>query len=148
VVAPTGTSAGFASAMVGESPPDGLDPALLQLAEPEGFYLNNGEFQPGALVESLHAWSRSTFEEGGAEFARIAADMSWAGPLVEPAFIDKLIRYEMIATEWARAYPQFVVCLYDLDVFHGDVVIPIIKAHPKVWMSGAVVENPYYVTPA
>jgi hypothetical protein len=147
IVVPAGESTGFASAVVDDAPPEGLDPNLLQLAEPEGFYLNHGEFQPAALVESLHAWSHSTFDEGGAEFARIAADMSWAAPLVEPAFVDKLIRYEVTATEWARTYPQVVLCLYDLDVFGGDVVIPIIKAHPKVWMSGAVVENPYYVEP-
>jgi hypothetical protein len=147
VVAPAGESAGFASAVVGGAPQNGVDPNLLQLAEPEGFYLKDGEFQPGALVETLHAWSRTTFDEGGAEFARIAADMSWAGPFVEPAFVDELIRYEAVATEWARTYPQVVVCFYDLDVFGGEVVIPIIKTHTKVWMGGAVVENPY-VLPA
>jgi hypothetical protein len=147
VVVPAGESAGFAAAVAGEASRKSVDPNLLQLAEPEGFYLKDGEFQPGAVVESLHAWSRTTFDERGAEFARVASDMSWAGPLVEPAFVDELIRYEATATEWARTYPQVVVCFYDLDVFGGDVVIPIIKTHTKVWMGGAVVENPY-VLPA
>jgi hypothetical protein len=144
VVARAGGSAEFASVALDEGD---LDATLLQLAEPEGFYLRDGVFQPAELVESLHEWSRTTFVEHGAALARVAADMSWAGPLVGPEFVDELVRYEMTATEWARTYPQIVVCLYDLDVFGGDVVIPIIKSHPKIWMSGALVENPYYAEP-
>jgi hypothetical protein len=139
VIASAGNSLGFSSATLGSH--------LLQLVEPEGFYLTDGEFRPAAPVESLHQWSRSIFEEGGAEFARVATDMSWAGSLVDQAFIDELVRYELTATEWARTYPRVAVCLYDLDVFGGDVVVPIIKAHPKAWMGGSVVENPYYWAP-
>jgi hypothetical protein len=36
-------------------------------------------------------------------------------------------------------------CLYDLDRFDGDVIVPIVRAHPKVWMNGVVLTNPYYL---
>jgi len=35
--------------------------------------------------------------------------------------------------------------MYDLDQFGGEVVVPIINVHPKLWMDGVVLDNPYYV---
>lgn len=35
--------------------------------------------------------------------------------------------------------------MYDLDMFGGDVIVPIVRAHPKVWMNGVVPTNPYYL---
>ena len=39
------------------------------------------------------------------------------------------------------------VCLYDLDKFRGNVIIPALKVHPKVFFGGMLLENPYYVDP-
>lgn len=43
-------------------------------------------------------------------------------------------------------FPQVILCFYDLDLFGGDLIIPMIKSHPKVWMAGTLVENPYYLS--
>ena len=34
---------------------------------------------------------------------------------------------------------------YDLDRFDGDVIVPVVRAHPKVWMNGVVLTTPYSV---
>ncbi|MFJ8078061.1 MEDS domain-containing protein [Streptomyces sp. NPDC096176] len=119
----------------------------LQIKPPEETYLRNGTFDGDRMLDLLYSWSYRTFSEGDAGFACLAADMSWARPLVRPAFTAELIRYETRATRWLRSYPQVGVCLYDLDTFGGDLIIPLIKAHPRVWLNGMVFENPYCLGP-
>ena len=41
-----------------------------------------------------------------------------------------------------------ILCLYDLDRFDGDVLVDILKTHPKVLVGGMVLDNPYYLEPA
>jgi hypothetical protein len=66
--------------------------------------------------------------------------------ITEP-FINDFMSYEVQATRYARAYPQVAVCLYDLEKFRGNVIIPALKVHPKVFFGGMLLENPYYVDP-
>jgi len=94
-----------------------------------------------ALIED---WSRETFSREDCRFARAAADMSWALPHVSNGFISNLVSYEARVARWTRAYRQIGVCLYDLDRFGGDVIVSMVNSHPKVWINGVIVENPYY----
>ncbi|WP_214369154.1 MEDS domain-containing protein [Pseudonocardia sp. H11422] len=50
-------------------------------------------------------------------------------------------------TRWVEANPVVGLCLYDLDLFDGDVLVPMIKGHPTVWLDGAVITNPYHLRP-
>ncbi|WP_446223616.1 MEDS domain-containing protein [Nocardia sp. IBHARD005] len=120
------------------------DVSRLVVTEPRDAHMRTGTFTPEPMLAFLHDWSRSAFEEDNLDFARVVADMSWGLPLVSAPFIDDLTDYETRATEWARSYPQSCVCMYDLDRFGGNVIFAVMRAHPKVWISGVVVENPYY----
>jgi hypothetical protein len=124
-----------------------LDLSLLDVTVPSETYLRTGLFEPDRMLQVIDDWSRTTFGVRQGHFARVIADMSWALPLVSPSFIGDLSDYEARATHWARSYPQTCVCMYDLDRFEGNVIMPVIKAHPKVLMCGLVVENPYFVDP-
>ena len=73
--------------------------------------------------------------------------MSWAQNVITGPLIDDFMGYEVQATRYARAYPQVALCLYDLDKFRGDVIIPALKVHPKVFFGGMLLENPYFVDP-
>jgi hypothetical protein len=44
-------------------------------------------------------------------------------------------------------YPQVILCLYDVDRFGGEIISNIIKLHPRVLVSGMIVDNPFYLTP-
>ncbi len=124
-----------------------LDLGLLDVTVPSETYLRTGAFEPDYMLQVIDDWSRTTFGEREGQFARVIADMSWALPLVSASFIGDLSDYEARATHWARSYPQTCVCMYDLDRFEGNVIMAVIKAHPKVLMSGLVVENPYFIDP-
>jgi hypothetical protein len=39
------------------------------------------------------------------------------------------------------------MCLYDLDRFGGQILVDILKTHPKVLMGSTVLENLYYLEP-
>lgn len=41
---------------------------------------------------------------------------------------------------------QVILCLYDLERFtDGHVLMELLRTHPKVLMSGQLLENPWYV---
>ena len=127
---------------------DGVEFPALQLLEPQDTYLQSGAFEPELMLDVLDRWSQQTFAENPSGFARVAADMSWAKPFISPAFVVDLMDFESRVTQWVRTYPQVGVCMYDLNVFGGDVIIQAIKFHPKVRLSGVVLDNPYYLDPS
>ena len=96
----------------------------------------------GNIREYMHEW----IDQGG-RVAVWTRDMSWAQNVITGPLIDDFMGYEVQATRYARAYPQVAICLYDLDKFRGNVIIPVLKVHPKVFFGGMLLENPYYVDP-
>jgi hypothetical protein len=126
---------------VGDSQAEGR----LEFVAPDASHMSGGGFVSDRMLEFWDDWGVATYERDGVGFARIGADMSWAKPQAGAGFVMDLARYETRFNLWAIRYPQVTICMYDLDEFGGDVIIPIIKAHPKVWMSGVVLVNPYYL---
>lgn len=123
-----------------------VDPGRVEFVGPCGSHVRDGEFVSDRMLQFWDDWGTATYDRDGVAFARIGADMSWAKPLVDaPGFVMDLARYETRFAIWALRYPQVTACLYDLDRFDGDVIVPIVRAHPRVWMNGVVLTNPYYL---
>jgi hypothetical protein len=138
----------IAAAVIDQTPRADDDPANvgdLEFTGPSGSHLQTGGFASERMLAFWDDWAASTYEQQHRTFARIGADMSWAKPFIAPDFISDLTRYEARFNFWSSRYPQVTACMYDLDQFGGEVVVPIINVHPKVWMDGVVLENPYYV---
>jgi MEDS: MEthanogen/methylotroph, DcmR Sensory domain len=123
------------------------DPELLEMQDAEDTYLAGGSFSADHMLTFWSDWGEKTFGEKQCSFARAASDMSWAQNVITGPLIDDFMGYEAQATRSARAYPQVALCLYDLDKFRGNVIIPVLKVHPKVFFGGMLLENPYYVDP-
>jgi hypothetical protein len=126
---------------------DDADPGVLQIEDAEDTYLAGGSFSSARMLSYWSDWGNKTFEAQGRTFARAATDMSWAQNVITGTLIDDFMGYEVQATRYARAYPQVAICLYDLEKFRGNVIIPVLKVHPKVFFGGMLLENPYYVDP-
>ena len=111
---------------------------------PELTYLADGEFATGDM---LTFWTETMTKAGtqGYSFFRLVGEMTWA--LRDVPGVEHLVGYESELNRVISNYPVIVLCLYDLDLFSGEVVVDIAKTHPQVLVQGILVENPYHVTP-
>jgi MEDS: MEthanogen/methylotroph, DcmR Sensory domain len=111
---------------------------------PETSYLAGGGF---SRADMLCFWTDhlNAAADDGYPFSRLVGEMTWA--LRDAPGVEDLVLYEAELNRVAPKYPTVVLCLYDLDRFTGEVIVSIVKTHPKVLIRGMVVENPYYVEP-
>jgi hypothetical protein len=123
------------------------DPGLLNIDAAEDTYLADGSFSAERMLTYWSDWGQRLFVAEGRSFARAASDMSWAQDVITGPLVEDFMSYEVQATRYARAYPQVALCLYDLEKFRGNVIIPVLKTHPKVFFGGMLLENPYFVDP-
>jgi hypothetical protein len=116
----------------------------LDIHLPESTYLAGGEF---STSDMLTFWTEgmNKAELEGYSFFRLAGEMTWA--LRDAPGVEHLVGYESELNRVTSGYPVVVLCLYDLDLFSGEVVVNIVKTHPQVLVRGILVENPYYVGP-
>jgi hypothetical protein len=116
----------------------------LDIHLPESTYLAGGEFTTSDML-TFWAESIAKAEVEGYSFCRLVGEMTWA--LRDAPGVEHLIGYESELNRVTSCYPAIVLCLYDLDLFSGEVVINIVRTHPQVLIQGILVENPYYVGP-
>ena len=119
-------------------------PGQLDIHLPESTYLAGGEF---TASDMLTFWTEGLIkaELEGYSFCRLVGEMTWA--LRDAPGVEHLVGYESELNRVTSGSPVIVLCLYDLDLFSGEVVINIVKTHPQVLVGGILVENPYYVGP-
>ena len=61
--------------------------------------------------------------------------------------VEELCGYDAKINVFAPRYPQTPLCLYDLERFTGEVIVDVLKTHPKVLIGNVVIENPFHVKP-
>ena len=122
----------------------GYSTGQLDIHLPESTYLAGGEF---TASDMLTFWTEGMIkaQHEGYSFCRLAGEMTWA--LRDAPGVENLVGYESELNRVTSSYPVVVLCLYDLDLFSGEVVINIVKTHPQVLIQGILVENPYSVGP-
>ena len=116
----------------------------LQVLRSQDTYLANGSFSSEAM---LSFWDRtmSAALSEGFTFARLAGEMTWA--LRQLPGVSELVEYEAQLNLLLPQHPQVVLCFYELDVFSGELLVNVLKTHPKVLIGGMVLDNPYYLAP-
>jgi len=83
----------------------------------------------------------------GYDCVRTAGEMSWA--LRDIPGVQDLLAYEARVNQVLAAHPSSAIslCLYDVDRFDGEVIVGVMRTHPKLVMSGTVVDNPFFIDP-
>jgi hypothetical protein len=109
-------------------------------------YLRGGRFSQEEWFDHLDQSMSRVIREEGYTVARVSGDAAFAVIETCPV-VDELMAYEAKVNWFAPRYPQILLCLYDLELFTGELVIDVLKTHPKVLLNNMVVENPYYVKP-
>jgi hypothetical protein len=117
----------------------------LEIRSSKETYLRRGSF---STQEMLSFWDDSVgaaLNEDGFPFVRSAGETTWT--LQELPGLYDFMTYEAELNRFLPRYPQVILCLYDLDHFGGQVLVDILKTHPKVLMGGTVLENLHYLEP-
>jgi hypothetical protein len=124
---------------------EGMQRHQLALLSSKAAYLLGGEFVPERMLRFWDDNVRSALAEEGYSFVRSVGEMTWA--LCEARGVDRLVPYESELNRFLPRYPQVILCLYDVERFSGDIILDMLKTHPKVLLNGMVLDNPYYLEP-
>jgi hypothetical protein len=83
----------------------------------------------------------------GYDCIRTAGEMSWA--LRDLPGVGDLLAYEARVNQVLGAHPDAAIslCMYDVDRFDGEVIVGVLRTHPKLVMSGTVIDNPFFIDP-
>jgi MEDS: MEthanogen/methylotroph, DcmR Sensory domain len=117
----------------------------LEVLDSAGTYLAEGGFLPERM---LRFWEDKARQGPGGDrpgLARNIGDMSWAHR--SPRAVGDLIGYESELNRIMSNFPQVNLCLYDLTRCSGDLIMDVLKTHPKALLGGMVIDNPYYLEP-
>lgn len=119
------------------------DDSALQFVPEEEGYLAQGHFSKDIFINNLEATARSVLSSG--------YDRLWlvgdASVIVRNAVDPKAwFAAEAEVSDLAPKYPQFIMCLYDLALYDGDLVMYVLKTHTKLFVNGLIINNPYYLS--
>lgn len=120
------------------------DKEQLDIRHSSDTYLADGVFATGVMLKFWED-SVSGAMADGFSFTRIVGEMTWA--LSKLPGVDELVSYEAKLNRFLPLFPQVVLCLYELDKFDGEVLVDVLKTHPKVLLGGILLDNPYYLEP-
>ncbi|MET1004452.1 MAG: MEDS domain-containing protein [Propionibacteriaceae bacterium] len=84
----------------------------------------------------------TALNDDGAPFVRLSAEATWW--LTQLPSVAVLMDYEARLNDFAAQHPQSILCRYDIDELGASVVFDAMKVHPRIWLSGLVLENPFY----
>jgi hypothetical protein len=118
----------------------------LELFTADQSYLRSRPFTTEGIMRFWRDTLADAATDGDYAFSRLAGEMPWALHDL-PDEREEFFRYESELNRFAPQYPQAIVCLYDLGHFGGGILLDLLRTHPKLVVSGQLVENPYYLPP-
>jgi hypothetical protein len=107
-------------------------------------YLRTGEFSVEGMIAFLTDYVMDATEGGYAD-TRITGEGAWA--LRGAPGAEKLAAYESELNRFVADHPHVVLCLYDLALFGGGMMVDLLRTHPKLLLGGLLLDNPNYLTP-
>ncbi|HEX6523220.1 MAG TPA: MEDS domain-containing protein [Streptosporangiaceae bacterium] len=137
----------FSFADTASSARDRIPPELMSRDGILQFYTENqakGGFSVEAGLRTLEEMAKEALSDG---YGRLWAlgDMTFVARGVSPRSMKMWFTYEAEINELASPRPQLIMCLYDLDQWAGELVMNVLKTHPRIFVNGLVLNNPYYV---
>jgi len=116
----------------------------LDVIRSSDIYLRAGAFSAAEVIASWKAAMSDVMYDS--RFDMVRAIESWSLRDVVPDR-NELLVLESEMNRFLPLFPQVIVCLYDLERLGGGIVVDLLKTHSRVLVGGAIVENPYCMTP-
>jgi hypothetical protein len=118
----------------------------LEMLTPWEAYLRSPDF---SSEDMLSFWSdsvTSAINSGHFHSARTTGDTT--SVLRElGGRMDEFIGYESELNRFVQQHPVVVMCLYNLEVLGGNILVDLMKTHPKLILGGMLIENPHFLSP-
>jgi hypothetical protein len=126
------------------------DRILPELMSRDGIlqFFTEKEAEGGFSVEAYLRWLEAMVKEALSDgWGRlwVVGDAAFVGRDMSPTSMKTWFTWEAQVNELASRYPQFIMCVYDLDRWAGDLVMSVLQTHPRIFVNGLVLNNPYYV---
>lgn len=122
---------------------------ILQFITDVEALLDEGDFSREALISKMEAAVKEAISEGYEGFSWIGDIALWLSALsgTDGFPVKKWAAFESAVNEFAPQYPQYIMCMYDLDRFSGEMVMNVLQTHPRIFVNGMIIPNPHYVQP-
>jgi hypothetical protein len=117
----------------------------LELRRPVDVFLQTLPFTTESMIEWWEEAVGEAAVSGLYEFGRTTGEMPPEWQAIPRA---EWFRYEAELNRFLLRYPQFIVCLYDLERFGGGFMIDLLRTHPKLLIGGLLLENPHWIAPS
>ena len=121
-----------------------VDDCQLEVLDSDETYFASGGFLPEQMLQFWATKSRACRTDGST-VTRNIGDMSWAHR--DKPGVELLANYESELNRVMGNVPQINMCLYDLNRCSGELILDVLKTHPKAMLGGMVIDNPYYLEP-
>jgi hypothetical protein len=119
-------------------PKDGI----VQFFTEEEGYLPEGHFSTDSFLRGMEAAVKGTLSEG---YERLWLIGDTTVVVRKSIDLKAWFATESEVSEFAPRYPQFIMCLYDLDLYDGEAVMYVLRTHTRIFVNGLIIENPYYI---
>jgi MEDS: MEthanogen/methylotroph, DcmR Sensory domain len=126
---------------------DRIPPELMSREDILQFFTENqakGGFSIEAGLRTLEAMAKEALSDGYGRLWLIG-DANFVAQDLPPRSMKTWFTYEAEVNELASRHQQFIMCLYDLDRWAGELVMSVLKTHPRIFVNGLVLSNPYYL---
>ncbi len=121
-----------------------LDSGQLVILDRHETYIRNDTFDPKAMIELLKSEEQKALEEGY-EALRITGEMTWA--LHGHPGSERLIEYENLLNGFIPYSKCMAICQYDKRRFSPEILMDILRTHPKAFVGTEMYNNFYYMPP-
>ena len=112
-------------------------------------YLTDRGFDMDGMLDFYGAELRGIAEgRSGYDCVRTAGEMTWA--LRDIPGVEDLLAYEARVNQVMAANPEAAaisLCLYDVERFDAELIVGVLRTHPKAVIAGTVIDNPFYIQP-
>ena len=119
-----------------------LDSGQLTFFDKDETYLRDGRFDVGRMLSSLHEFERNSLSEGYKGLA-ITGEMTWSCADVPGA--ESLVEYEARVNSLYPESTARILCQYYEPSFDHEILLDVIRTHPKLIIDGDICTNPYFL---
>jgi hypothetical protein len=115
---------------------------MLRFFTEDEAYMPRGHFSKDEFLGTVEAMGKQAVAEGY-ERAWLLGESTFV--IRRSVDVKAWFAAESWATEAETRYLHLILCLYNLDLFDGEMVMYVLQTHPQIFVNGLVITNPHYI---